>query len=74
MPAGRPKKHVTKEQLKVAQKEYRSKFKNITVPKEIVEEFIELKDDFSYSGNYPFKLTNPQFFRVLIETYRNNQK
>lgn len=74
MPAGRPKKHVTEEQIKAAKKGYNAKVKHVNLPKEIVEEFVELRDELSYSNNYPFKLTNPQFFRVLIEAYRNNQK
>jgi len=74
MPAGRPKKHVTEEQRKAAKKGYNAKAKHVNLPKEIVEEFVELRDELSYSNNYPFKLTNPQFFRVLIEAYRNNQK
>jgi hypothetical protein len=74
MPAGRPRKYVTEEQRKTAKKGYNAKVKHVNLPKEIVEEFVELRDELSYSNNYPFKLTNPQFFRVLIEAYRNNQK
>jgi hypothetical protein len=78
MPAGRPRKYVTKDQAKAAKaalnKSYNAKVKHVNLPKEVVEEFVELRDELSYSNNYPFKLTNPQFFRVLIEAYRNNQK
>ena len=79
MPAGRPRKYKTEEQAKAAKAEQNKAYnakpvKHINLPKEIVEEFIELKDELSHSNGYPFKLTNPQFFRVLLEAYRNNQK
>ena len=74
MTSGRPKKYVTEQQLKEARKGYKAKAKNVNLPKEVVEEFIELKEEMSYSNSYPFKLTNPQFFRILLETYRKSLK
>ena len=74
MAAGRPKKYVTEEQRKEARKGYTAKIKNVTLSKEVVEEFIELREEMSYSNSYPFKLTNPQFFRILLETYRKSLK
>lgn len=46
--------------------------KNLTFSAEFAEKFWELKD--SASKGYPFELTNPQFFALLMERWEKTSR